>query len=105
MNSTEKTKLIVDFAEEMKAEHIETLDVHAKTSVADYFVGILFPGEGAANLPFYRKSAMDFLNSDDNGVNNAGTQFVNQANNGTTYDTRVRGMVSMLMTLQRFQEQ
>lgn len=38
MNSTEKTKLIVDFAEEMKAEHIETLDVHAKTSVADYFV-------------------------------------------------------------------
>lgn len=38
MTSTEKTKLIVDYAEEMKAEHIETLDVHNKTSVADYFV-------------------------------------------------------------------
>lgn len=38
MTSTEKAKLIADYAEEMKAEQIETLDVRAKTSVADFFV-------------------------------------------------------------------
>lgn len=38
MTSKEKTELIVQFADDMKAEHIETLDVHQKTSVADYFV-------------------------------------------------------------------
>jgi len=31
--------------------------------------------------------------------------FSAQSNTGTTYDTRVRGMVSMLMTFQRFHEQ
>ena len=30
--------MIRDAADEMKAERIETLDVRAKTSVADYFV-------------------------------------------------------------------
>ncbi len=38
MTSQEKTELIVHFADEMKAERIETLDVKAKTSVADAFV-------------------------------------------------------------------
>lgn len=38
MTSIEKAKLIVEYADEMKAEQIETLDVRAKTSVADYFV-------------------------------------------------------------------
>lgn len=38
MTSSEKVKLIVNLAEEMKAEQIETLDVREKTSVADYFV-------------------------------------------------------------------
>ena len=38
MTSTEKTELIVQYADDMKAEHIETLDVRQKTSVADYFV-------------------------------------------------------------------
>lgn len=38
MTSTEKTQLIVQFADDMKAERIETLDVRQKTSVADYFV-------------------------------------------------------------------
>lgn len=38
MTSKEKADLIVHYADEMKAEHIEMLDVHLKTSVADYFV-------------------------------------------------------------------
>lgn len=38
LTSLEKKDLIVGFADEMKAERIETLDVHAKTSIADYFV-------------------------------------------------------------------
>ena len=38
MNSTEKTERIREAADDMKAERIETLDVRAKTSVADYFV-------------------------------------------------------------------
>lgn len=38
MTSKEKADLIVQFADDMKAEQIELLDVQAKTSVADYFV-------------------------------------------------------------------
>lgn len=38
MTSTEKLEKIIDAAEEIKAERIETLDVREKTSVADYFV-------------------------------------------------------------------
>jgi len=38
LTSREKVDLIVATADEAKAERIEVLDVHAKTSVADYFV-------------------------------------------------------------------
>jgi ribosome-associated protein len=38
MTSHEKLQLITEAADDMKAEQIETLDVRAKTSVADYFV-------------------------------------------------------------------
>jgi ribosome-associated protein len=38
MTSIDKKDLIVDAADDMKAERIETLDVKAKTSIADYFV-------------------------------------------------------------------
>ena len=38
MTSKEKLDLIVEAADELKAERIETLDVHLKTSIADYFV-------------------------------------------------------------------
>jgi hypothetical protein len=74
-------------------------------AVADYFLGILFPGEGQGNLSLYRAAAINFLNSDDSGVSNQNTQFTAQSNTGTPYDTRVRGMVAMLMTFPRFQEQ
>ena len=72
-------------------------------AVADYFLGILYPGEGAANLALYRQAAIDYLNTADNGTTSS--LFSAQSNTGTTYDTRVRGMVAMLMTQQRFQEQ
>jgi len=72
-------------------------------AVADYFLGILYPGEGAANLAQYRQAAIDYLNTADNGTTSS--LFSAQSNTGTTYDTRVRGMVAMLMAQQRFQEQ
>src|SRR5579862_9379219 len=38
MTSAEKVQVIIDAAEDIKAERIETLDVKEKTSVADCFV-------------------------------------------------------------------
>lgn len=38
MTSKEKLDIIVNAADELKAENIESLDIRAKTSVADYFV-------------------------------------------------------------------
>lgn len=38
LTSQEKAESIVQIADEMKAEQIETLDVREKTSIADYFV-------------------------------------------------------------------
>ena len=73
------------------------------SAVADYFVAILFPGEGRANLDQYRTSAINFLNTGDDGMTSS--LFSSLSNAGGTYDTRVRGMVGMLMTFQRFQEQ
>ncbi|HUR45146.1 MAG TPA: DUF1800 family protein [Candidatus Saccharimonadales bacterium] len=71
-------------------------------AVADYFLGTLYPAEGKANLDLYRTAAISFLNTADNMTTNT---FNTLPPNGTTYDTRVRGMVSYLMTLQRFHEQ
>jgi hypothetical protein len=72
-------------------------------AVVDYFIGIIYPGEGRANLDQYRNAAIQFLNTGDSGL--ATDLFSNLGNTTTPYDTRVRGMVSYLMTLQRFQEQ
>jgi uncharacterized protein (DUF1800 family) len=71
--------------------------------VADYFLSILYPGEGAGNLSLYSDAAINYLNTADNGT--TPSLFSSLGNTSTTYDTRVRGMVSMLMTFQRFQEQ
>jgi ribosome-associated protein len=38
MTSEEKLSLIINAADDLKAEQIETLDIRTKTSVADYFV-------------------------------------------------------------------
>ena len=69
--------------------------------VADYFLGILYPAEGRANLEQYKTLAVEFLNTSDTGATSSFSTLSDQ----NAYATRVRGMVSMLMTLQRFQEQ
>ena len=69
-------------------------------AVTDYFLGILYPAEGAANLKLYRDAGVNFLNTGNDGI--AASPF---SSGISDYDTRVRGLVSMLMTLQRFQEQ
>jgi len=73
-------------------------------AVTDYFLRIIYPGEGAGNLALYRKAAVDFLNdgSLDSPVSSAAFSLSLTTAN---YDTRVRGMVAMLLTMQRFQEQ
>jgi hypothetical protein len=71
-------------------------------AVVDYFLALLFPGEGKANLDLDRQAAIDYLNSNDSGVPGS-SAFSDQT--GTTYDGRVRSMVGMLMSLPRFQEQ
>jgi hypothetical protein len=73
--------------------------------VADYFLRLLYPGEGAGNLSLYRQASVAFLNTADNGTSNAFSSLTPSSTVNTTYDNRVRGVVSMLMTMQRFQEQ
>jgi hypothetical protein len=73
-------------------------------AVASYFVSILYPGEGLANLTTYRQIAVAFLNTGDGGTGISA--FNGLGGPGTAnYENRVRAAVSMLMTLQRFQEQ
>jgi uncharacterized protein (DUF1800 family) len=71
--------------------------------VSDFFIQLLWPGEGRANLEQYQEDAIQYLNTGDDGI--ASSPFSLLANGSSNYDSRVRGMVGMLMTLQRFQEQ
>lgn len=74
--------------------------------VADLFLGLLFPGEGRANLDYYKQVAIAFLDTLDNGTTSSPFSLLPPSNAaGNVYDTRVRGMVAMLMSLQRFHEQ
>jgi uncharacterized protein (DUF1800 family) len=72
-------------------------------AVADYFLDLLFPAEGAGNLTLYRDACIRFLDTADNGT--TASPFYALSNTSSTYDTRVRGMVAMLLTSQRFHEQ
>ncbi|MEY4387136.1 MAG: hypothetical protein RLY20_2419 [Verrucomicrobiota bacterium] len=74
-------------------------------AVADYFLGIIFPGEGAGNLALYRQACIDYLNDGSADSPASTTTFATLGNTTTNYDTRVRGMVALLFTMQRFQEQ
>jgi hypothetical protein len=77
-------------------------------AVADYFLGLLYPGEGAGNLTLYRSSAVNFLNDGSVDTIPNSTPFSSLAPSGagsSDYDKRVRGMVAMLFTMQRFHEQ
>jgi uncharacterized protein (DUF1800 family) len=72
-------------------------------AVSDYFLSILFPGEGKANLDLDRANAIIFLNTLDNGTTASSFSVLDP--NSTTYGNRVKGMVGYLMGLPRFQEQ
>jgi hypothetical protein len=72
-------------------------------AISDFFLGLLFPGEGRANLVPYRASAINFLNTADDGESPA--PFNALSTSSTAYDTRVRGVVAVLLTFPRFQEQ
>jgi len=73
--------------------------------VADLFIGFLYPGEGRANLDLYRQTAMNFLNTDDNGNASSFANLTISTSASSVYDRRVRGVMAMLLTLQRFEEQ
>jgi uncharacterized protein (DUF1800 family) len=70
-------------------------------AVVDFFLGLLYPGEGAGNLGRDREAAITFLNLNEAG--SASSSFSSLS--GTSYDGRVRSMVGFLMSLPRFQEQ
>ena len=76
---------------------------NVSSDVADYFVRTLYPGEGVGNLSLYKSAAIRFLDTADDGV--TASLFSGLGNTNANYDTRVRGMVAMLMAFQRFQEQ
>ena len=81
-------------------------DQQDAAKVTDVFLGLLFPGEGAANLNLYRTAAINFLNTSDDGLSvSLFSALTPSATAANAYDTRVRGMVAMLMGTQRFQEQ
>jgi hypothetical protein len=71
------------------------------SAVADFFVRLLYPAEGLANLEQYRALAVSYLDTNELGQSTPAFSSLS----GTAYDTRVRSMVAMLLTLQRFQEQ
>jgi len=53
-------------------------------AVADYFLAILYPGEGKGNLGLYRAAAINFLNTSDDGLSSSDFSGLN----ATNYDTR-----------------
>lgn len=73
------------------------------TLAVDYLLDLLFPAEGRANLGAYRKLAVDFLNTGDDGVTSS--PYASLGAGSITHDTRLRGLVSFLLTTSRFQEQ
>jgi uncharacterized protein (DUF1800 family) len=77
-------------------------------AVADLFLDLLFQGEGRGNLHLYREAAVNFLNDGAADPTPSAAPFRNLAvssSPSSAYDQRVRGMVAMLMTMERFQEQ
>jgi uncharacterized protein (DUF1800 family) len=76
-----------------------------EANVADYLLGIIYPGEGTANLGLYRTAAINFLKTADDGVTPSPLGGLSTTGNPSPLENRLRGTVSMLLTLQRFQEQ
>ena len=72
-------------------------------AVADLLLGLLFPAEGTANLVEYRRIAVEFLNTADNGT--TASPWSNLAPGSALHDQRLRGLAGLLTSTQRFQEQ
>jgi uncharacterized protein (DUF1800 family) len=72
-------------------------------AAADYLLDLLFPAEGKANLEAYRRLAINFLNTADDGTTSSA--YASLGVGSTNHDTRLRGLVSFLLTTSRFQEQ
>ena len=90
----------------MQLRMANATDMRDTGKVADFFLGLLFPGEGRVSLEHYRRVAVNFLDYADNGTTPSSfSDLTPSATGGSAYDTRVRGMVAMLMSLQRFEEQ
>lgn len=94
-NSTDPVKLLKD--------RLPAAAWNDAGAVADFFIGIIYPSEGRANIAEYRAKAIEYLNTADNGT--TASLFSGLGNTSDIYQNRVRGMVATLMTYQRFQEQ
>jgi hypothetical protein len=73
-------------------------------TVARFFLSCLLPGEGEANLDYYRRRGIDILDTSLAGTYTAGS-FSSQAVNSTEYNYRVQRLVAFLLTMPRFHEQ
>ncbi|MBI5772890.1 MAG: DUF1800 family protein [Verrucomicrobia bacterium] len=78
--------------------------------VADYLVNIIHPTEGRANLDYYKKLVINFLNDGaaDSAPLDRTKKFSELAADtlaNSSYDGRVRGAAALLLSFQRFQEQ
>ena len=72
-------------------------------AVTDELLRLLFPSEGAGNLSQYQALAIQFLNTADNGT--TASDFSRLVPGTKEYDGRVRGLVALLLSTPRFQEQ
>jgi uncharacterized protein (DUF1800 family) len=73
-------------------------------AVADFFLGLFFPGEGRGNLAPERALALVYLDANDAGQPGF-SAFAALDPSATAYDGRVRGLVALLLGLPRFMEQ
>ena len=85
-------------------EHVSAVDQQQAERVTDYFIGLLFPGVGAANLDLERNECLRLLNSDDGGGVDS-SPFSALSPGSQVYADRVRAMVALLLCSPKFQEQ
>jgi uncharacterized protein (DUF1800 family) len=78
-------------------------DWTSDVAVARYVLSILYPAEGLGNLNQYLNSAVDSLNTEEDGQ--TPSPFADLDPASSDYNLRVRGMVGRLMSFQRFHEQ
>jgi uncharacterized protein (DUF1800 family) len=71
--------------------------------LADFFLGILYPGAGRANLDLLRQQAIEFLNTSDDGRSSSPFNLLTPAS--ADYSVRVRALVAHLMSIYSFNEQ